>query len=59
MYKKVRTDLHGAEVDLYYVQRRTKRIIDSGAHIQFWIDWVQDNDGHFSKALKLQGLGTS
>jgi hypothetical protein len=59
MYKKVRTDLHGAEVDLYYVQRRTKRIIDTGAHIRFWIDWVQDNDGRFSKALKLQGLGTS
>ena len=59
MYKKVRTDLHGADVDLYYVQRRTKRSVDTGAHIQFWVDWVQDNDGRFSKARKLQGLGTS
>jgi hypothetical protein len=59
MYKKVRTDLHSAEVDLYYVQRKAKRIVDTGAHIQFWIDWVQDNDGQISKALKLQGLGTS
>lgn len=59
MYKRVRTDLHGAEVDLYYVQRSTRRTIDTGAHIKFWIDWVQDNDGHFSKAKKLQGLGTS
>ena len=59
MYKKVRTDLHGADVELYYVQRATKRAVNSGAHIQFWIDWIQDNNGRFSKALKLQGLGTS
>ena len=59
MYKKVRTDLHGAGVELYYVQRKGKRSLDSGAHIKFWIDWIQDNNGHFLKAVKLQGLGTS
>lgn len=59
MYKRVRTDLHGADVDLYYVQRNTKRNVNTGAHIQFWYDWVQDNNGGVTKARKLQGLGTS
>jgi hypothetical protein len=54
-YAKFRTDLNEATVQILYVQRCTARPIDSGAHIRFWIDWVQDNAGHLSKAIKLQG----
>jgi hypothetical protein len=54
-YAKFRTDLNGANVQILYVQRCTARPIDSGVHIRFWIDWVQDNAGQLSKAIKLQG----
>jgi len=55
-YRKVRTDLHGASVRLFYVQRLIARPLNSGAHIQFWIDWIQDNNGRFVDAKKLQGV---
>jgi hypothetical protein len=54
-YVKFRTDLNGAAVQILYVQRLTARPIDRGAHIRFWIDWVQDNRGQFSRAITLQG----
>lgn len=56
-YKKVQTDLHGAEVVIYYIQRRTGRPINSVDHIRFWADWVRDNNGRFKEADKLQGMG--
>jgi hypothetical protein len=58
-YAKFRTDLNRASVEILYVQRFTTRPLDSGAHIRFWIDWIQDNGGQFSKAIKLQGAGQS
>ena len=56
-YRKVRTDLKGAEVTIDYVQRQTARPIDSADHIRFWNEWVQDNNGRLVGATKLQGLG--
>ncbi len=57
LYKDVRTNLNGAAVTFYQVQRRTRNPIPSAGLIQFWIDWVADNNGQFKEALKLQGLG--
>jgi hypothetical protein len=56
-YKKVQTDLHGAAVLIYYIQRQTGRPINSVDHIQFWADWIRDNNGRFKQASKLQGMG--
>lgn len=56
-YKKVRTDLHGAEVEIYYIQRQTGRPINSVDHMRFWEQWIRDNDGRFRQAVKLQGVG--
>jgi hypothetical protein len=56
-YKKVQTDLHGASVQIYYIQRLTGRPINSVDHIRFWADWVRDNNGRFKQANKLQGMG--
>jgi hypothetical protein len=56
-YKKVRTDLHGAQVEIYYIQRRTGRPINSVDHIRFWEEWIRDNNGRFKQATKLQGVG--
>jgi len=53
-YKKQHTDLHGADVTIFYVQRLG---IDSGKHIQFWIDWIADNNGSAKELEKLQGAG--
>jgi hypothetical protein len=56
-YRKVRTDLHGAAVEIYYIQRATGRPISSVDHIRFWAEWVRDNNGRFKQASKLQGVG--
>jgi hypothetical protein len=56
-YKKLQTDLHGAEVTIYYIQRVTAKPISSVDHIRFWADWVRDNKGRFKQASKLQGEG--
>lgn len=56
-YKKLQTDLHGAEVIIYYIQRVTSKPISSTDHIRFWADWIRDNKGRFKQANKLQGEG--
>jgi hypothetical protein len=56
-YKKVQTDLHGADVLIYYIQRQTGKPINSADHIRFWADWVRDNNGRLKQASKLQGVG--
>jgi hypothetical protein len=56
-YQKVRTDLHGANVQIYYIQRMSGKPLNSADHIRFWADWVRDNNGRFKQANKLQGVG--
>lgn len=56
-YKKVQTDLHGADVLIYYIQRKTGKPINSADHIKFWADWIHDNNGRLKQASKLQGVG--
>jgi hypothetical protein len=56
-YLKFRTDLNGAHVYILYVQRFTKRQLDSRMLMQFWSDWVQDNRGRGETAIRLQGAG--
>lgn len=51
-YKKQHTDLKGADVAIFYVQRLR---MDSGSHIRFWTDWIHDNNGKLDEAVKLQG----
>lgn len=51
-YKKQHTNLEGAAVTIFYVQRLR---MNSGKHIQFWTDWIADNDGTLAQAVKLQG----
>lgn len=55
-YRKVKTDLHRTSVRIYYVQRKMPTAFDTGAHIRFWLDWVEDNNGRFLDAKKLQGV---
>jgi hypothetical protein len=61
VYRKVRTDLKGAEVVILYVQRILRSPINTGAHITFWKDWVYDNNGVLNTDLtmKLQGAAKS
>jgi hypothetical protein len=56
-YRKFRTNLYGAEVTIYYVQRSSTRSINSVDHIRFWADWIRDNNGRLRQATKLQGVG--
>jgi len=55
-YRRLRTDLKGAEVSIRYIHR-LKPQIDSGAHIKFWEAWVNDSGGRLVDAEKLQGAG--
>jgi hypothetical protein len=61
VYRKVRTDLKGAEVVILYVQRILRSPINTGAHITFWKDWAYDNNGQLNTDLtrKLQGAAKS
>jgi hypothetical protein len=56
-YRRLQTDLHGAEVTIYYIQRLTAKPIRSAEHIRFWAEWIRDNNGRFKQANKLQGEG--
>ena len=56
-YKKAQTDLHGADVLIYYIQRKTGKPINSADHIRFWAEWIHDNNGRLKQANKLQGVG--
>jgi hypothetical protein len=56
-YRKFRTDLTGAEVTIYYVQRQSTKPINSADHIRFWEEWIRDNNGRLKEATKLQGVG--
>jgi hypothetical protein len=53
-YLKLRTDLHGAQVTIYYVQRVQPQL-DTNRHIEFWHQWVADNRGVWDRARRLQG----
>jgi hypothetical protein len=57
VYRKVRTDLKGADVIILYVQRILRQPIDTGKHITFWKDWAYDNNGRLNidLTMKLQG----
>ena len=56
-YRKFRTNLYGAEVTIYYIQRQSARPINSAEHIRFWAEWIRDNNGRFKAAARLQGVG--
>jgi hypothetical protein len=55
-YRAFSTDLHGADVFIFYVQRAMRRPLDSREHMQFWMQWVSDNKGHLREVTRLQGL---
>jgi hypothetical protein len=57
-YRKYSTDLHGADVTIYYVQRLTRRPVNTVAHVRFWTDWFSDNNGRVKEIVRLQGAGS-
>jgi hypothetical protein len=56
-YRKLRTDLNGAQIQILYVERFTKRPIDPTSLMRFWAEWVQDNGGQSLRVVRLQGAG--
>lgn len=55
-YKQLKTDLQGARVSIQYAQRLAPGL-DSKKHLEFWLQWIRDNDGVPAEAVKLQGAG--
>ena len=56
-YRNFRTDLHGADVTIKYVQRRTPTGLDPVKHLEFWLEWARDNNAGLFRADRLQGVG--
>jgi hypothetical protein len=56
-YRKFQTNLYGAEVTIYYIQRASAKPISTVDHIRFWAEWIRDNNGRLKQATKLQGVG--
>jgi hypothetical protein len=54
-FSKFRTDLHGAAVTLLMVQRKAPHISTVDL-MQFWHDWIRDNNGQWKEGIKLQGV---
>jgi len=55
-YMKFRTDLHGAELRVEYVQRASISAQFAGDHMTFWSQWTHDNGGSKFSARRLQGV---
>ena len=53
-YLRYRTDLHGAQVTINYVQREKPKI-DNEKHAEFWRQWIIDNKGSVKIIHRLQG----
>ena len=53
-YQKFRTNLHGAQVTIDYVERAQVKI-DRIKHPQFWKTWIEDNQGKVRLIHDLQG----
>jgi len=53
-YLKFRTDLHGADVTVHYVQRPSARL-DIERHPAFWVEWFKDNRSGDVRIQRLQG----
>jgi len=55
-YMKFRTDLHGAEIKVEYVQRELVSRQFVTAHMLFWQQWTHDNRGSKFSVRRLQGV---
>ncbi|MGE0677198.1 hypothetical protein [Pseudolabrys sp.] len=55
-YLKYRTDLHGAQLKIEYIQRVFMTEPYLKAHMQFWQQWMHDNGGSKFSAHRLQGV---
>lgn len=53
-YLKFRTDLHGANLDVWYVTRANVKL-DSIGHATFWKRWASDNGSGTVQVVRMQG----
>lgn len=53
--KEYRTPLGGVDVSLLYVERPNRKF-ESLAHVEFWKQWVERQDGNFVNVIRLAGL---
>lgn len=54
-YRNLHTDLGGADISIFYVQRNEPPI-DESEHIQFWQEWAKDNGASIERVERLQGV---
>ena len=54
-YRNLRPDFGGAEISIFYVQRKSPPI-DEREHIEFWQEWAKDNGASVEHVERLQGV---
>jgi hypothetical protein len=53
-FLRVKTDLHGANVDVYLIVRETRRDVQKPPLYKFWVEYVGANDGYLRNWEPLQ-----
>lgn len=54
-YEDFRTSLENISFKIWYINRGIDRF-KSKAHPDFWLNWVEDNEGLWDTAIKLEGV---
>src|SRR3546814_13411971 len=54
-YRKLRADLRGIEVEVFYLRRETRKSAQGAAHVQFWRDYLEDLGGRLTHVVALEG----
>lgn len=49
-------DLRDVEIEMWLIQRNSRRQADQLAVIDFWSDWISEHGGRVKRVLKLSGL---
>jgi hypothetical protein len=52
-YRRIRADLHGVEVEIYYIQRSAD--MQGKQHIQFWQEYFADSGARLTRVVAVQG----
>jgi hypothetical protein len=53
-YQRLRTDLHGAEAEVFFVHRAKAGVMDNDL-VEFWERWFADNNGSLVRVRKIEG----
>ena len=54
-FSKVRADLRGVHIEIFYVRRQTRALIQGKEHVQFWRDYLVNQGGVVTLVDRIEG----